>query len=176
MKEYLLTTLLLVLSTFYLFGQVTIKDDEFLGIEIGKTGFNRADSLLKTYSFKDPKKISRHIHWRDGGASTLFLPHYYIKTEKSKLEIILKGYFSVDQIHIYILKNGKDINYNGLILGQTKVKDIKGLVEQDWEKRPGLEMDSILTTKYGNILIGVDSKPTDSNMDKKIICFILSKD
>jgi hypothetical protein len=138
--------------------------DRFLGIRIGETNFKSAGTILKEYSYKDPMLNFRNIHWRNGGHSTLFIHHYYIKIENSKLQVTLYGYATVDRIQI-ISQGQTTLSYQGLTLGRSRIGDIK-LTGDNWESIVDADGKKYLTHEFGGIRIDISGDSLDVLNDR----------
>ena len=154
--------------------------DRFLGIRIGVTTFKNAEIILMKYSYKDPSLSFKSIHWSFGGNSTLFIHHYYINIDSSKLDVTLYGYDTVDRIQI-ISQGQTNLSYHGLTLGRSGIGDIE-LTGENWERIVPIDADGkkYLTHEFDGIRIGIPDDSlgvsNDSWRTRKIDRIILTKE
>jgi hypothetical protein len=140
-------------------GDTLITSGKFMGIRLEKASFKEAGEFLNQFAYKAPKLNFRSIRWSDGGSSTLFIHHYFVKVKRSKLHVTLYGYGSVSRIQI--TAQGKtDLSYMGLRLGRSRIGDIQ-FTGTGWEPVMDAGGNSFLRNQFKGIRVEVDGDSID---------------
>ena len=144
-----------------------LTDSTFLGISVGRTSFEAADSILAPFSYQKPKKAIRSIRFQRG-CSTQYVRHYYINTSESKLELILTGLGTVDQLELLSRGQAKDVFHHNVILGKTKARELTELMDKEWETEIGCLVDekSTRTIAFQGIQIAVEGNENEIESSK----------
>ncbi|MFA0964981.1 hypothetical protein AB9P05_24445 [Roseivirga sp. BDSF3-8] len=98
-----------------------ITPDTFLGITLGNTSLEVADSILLAYSYKEPLNTFRYFTYSSGAERTFHYRLFYIKVRKAKIRVLLAGRDKVGAINLYFLKPGTIKLYN-ITPGKTRVR------------------------------------------------------
>lgn len=140
-------------------GDTLITSGQFMGIGLEKTSFKEAGAILDQFGYKEPKLNFRSIRWRDGGCSTLFIHHYFVKIKRSKLHVTLYGYGSVSRIQISA--QGKTgLSYMGLRLGRSRIGEIQ-FTGTGWERVTDAGGNSFLRNHFNGIRVDVAGDSVD---------------
>lgn len=136
-----------------------ITSRQFMGIRLERTSFKEAGAILSQFSYKEPKLNFRSIRWRDGGCSTLFIHHYFVKVKRSKLHVTLYGYGSVSRIQISA--QGKTgLSYLGLRLGRSRIGEVQ-FTGAGWEPGVNSNGDSFVMNQFNGIRVDVAGDSVD---------------
>lgn len=136
-----------------------ITSRQFMGIRLEKTSFKDAGAILNQFSYKEPKLNFRSIRWRDGGCSTLFIHHYFVKVKGSKLHVTLYGYGAVSRIQI--TAQGKTgLSYMGLRLGRSRIGEIQ-FTGTGWEPGADSNGNPFLRNQFNGIRVDVAGDSVD---------------
>jgi hypothetical protein len=112
-----------------------LTDTSIAGIVVGVSTMQDAASVFDPISYKKPSLIVRNIMWRGGGCSRVVVNRYYVKLNKDKLLITLRGDQKVNHITIDSDKPSNEISYQAIRLGKTRGSEAEvNLVNQIWQQ------------------------------------------